>query len=330
MSVGTDPRYRSLAAIAAGEIGAPASGEVLIAITAQWQCEQPANRWPPVHNNPGFVTSGAMHSVGEAAAAATSAPGVGFLAQYPTPEAGARAYGRLIAKGQRYQPARKALIAGRGGDYLSLVTRAGYGTGTVCSLNAYKHNGGGQGIESGGTAKPPPAGKPPPASSPPAAGGGVVQAIYPVMPVGAKVCPNGVTIIVPGPLGKNQSAIPIPVESIGDMGGCTRCADGYVPGVVAGMAIGPVTGPVPFGFVDPAQLPPGTPNACIRSDLHVGDSVGGSNAAGVAGDVAAAAAAAVGAALTGLAGALAPLLFLFLFLVMILLGLYVVATSRES
>lgn len=172
MSVGTDPRYRNLAAIAASEIGAPATSNVLTAIAAQWQCEQPTNAWPPVHNNPGFVTSGAMHSVGEAAAAATSSPGVGFLAQYGSPEAGATAYGRLIRKGQRYQAARKLLLADDGAGYLAGVTRAGYGTGTTCSLNAYRNNGGtGAGSSSGASS---PGGVVTTAFDPGAAVGGVV------------------------------------------------------------------------------------------------------------------------------------------------------------
>jgi hypothetical protein len=142
VAVGTDPRYRTLATLAAGEIGAPATHDVLVAITAQWQCEQPASAWPPVHNNPGFVTSGAMHSVGEPASSATTAPGKGFLAQYATPEDGSRAYGRLIAKGSRYQTAQTLLTRGDGPGFLKAITAAGYGTRYSCCIAAYKANGG--------------------------------------------------------------------------------------------------------------------------------------------------------------------------------------------
>lgn len=159
------------------------------------------------------------------------------------------------------------------------------------------------------------------ATSPaPAATAGVVLAVFSGQL--ASTC-SQVTLIAPGPLGKNQSAVPIPKESIGDP--CTECAPGYVPGVVGGQAIGPVTGPVPFGFVDPATIPPGVANACIRSDLKVGDSVAGSNAAGVAGDIAGAVTSGI---LAGLGPALTPLLYLGVILALVAAGLYLLATSE--
>ncbi len=299
MAVGTDPRYRSLAALAAAEIGAPASDDVLRAITAQWQCEQPADAWPPVHDNPGYVTAGAMHSVGEPASSATSQPGVGFLAQYASPEDGARAYGRLIGRASRYQAAQTALQAGDGATFLHAVTTAGYGTRYSCAITAYRSNGGAVAAAPGGSGS-----------------GGIVLAVF-----GARLAGTCATVTILEPANPTESKIiPIPRASIMDP--CTVCPTGWAEAVVT-------VGPIQFlqGFVPPSDLPPNTRNACVAGDVKVGDHPGVDQAAGAAGDALTGAASAI---LAGLVGALSPLLFLGLFLAMILLGLFVIATSSDA
>lgn len=137
MPVASDPRYQALAASAAASLGA-SSPDVARAIAAQWQCEQPANAWPPVHNNPGFVTAAALRSVGIDARPASKAPGSGFLAAFDSPEEGAAAYAGLLARGARYAPARAAAARGDGLGFLAAVTSAGYGTGYGCASSVYR------------------------------------------------------------------------------------------------------------------------------------------------------------------------------------------------
>lgn len=140
MSVASDPRYQALAAQAAASLGA-GSPEIARAIAAQWQCEQPANAWPPVHNNPGFVTVAALKSVGVDATPAARAPGSGFLAAFDNPESGAAAYAALLARGRRYAPARAAAARGDGLGFLAAVTAAGYGTRYGCASSVYRRLG---------------------------------------------------------------------------------------------------------------------------------------------------------------------------------------------
>ncbi len=137
MSVASDPRYQALAAAAAASLGA-SSPDIARAIAAQWQCEQPADAWPPVHNNPGFVTVGALKSVGITAAPARTAPGSGFLAEFDSPSAGAAAYAELLNRGRRYAPARAAAARGDGLGFLAAVTTAGYGTRYGCASSVYR------------------------------------------------------------------------------------------------------------------------------------------------------------------------------------------------
>ena len=143
------PRWSALADLAMDELGADA-GDIRVAILAQWTCEQ-RGAWPPVHNNPGFVTAGAMTSVGYQAAAATSSPGAGFLAAFTTPEQGAHAYGYLIAHGRRYAATRAAAAAGNGARYLREITAAHYGTRWSCCYGAYVRMGGRYRISATGT-----------------------------------------------------------------------------------------------------------------------------------------------------------------------------------
>jgi len=150
MSVASDPRYQALAAGAAASLGA-SSPDIARAIAAQWQCEQHADAWPPVHNNPGFVTVGALKSVGITAAPARTAPGSGFLAEFDSPSAGAAAYAELLNRGRRYAPARAAAARGDGLGFLAAVTTAGYGTRYGCASSVYRRL-----ATSGGPAAPEP------------------------------------------------------------------------------------------------------------------------------------------------------------------------------
>lgn len=295
MTVSTDPRYRTLAALAMQELGV-GGNQIQLAIVSQWQCEQPANAWPPVHNNPGYVTVGAMRSVGEPATPATSSPGPGFLAQYATPEDGARAYGRLIARGARYAATRAQAQANHGLGYLNQITTAKYGTRYSCCRPVFLKLIGAPGAGVTGVATPPPAAKPPT---------GIVLAVYDVVP--AATCTQ-VTILVPGNSTETR-IIPVPRESIADP--CTVCPTGWNKAVVT---VGPIQ--ALQGFVPPEQLPPGTGNACVAGDVKVGDNPGFDQGAG-----------AIGATFAGLGAAifegLAPLAWLVGFLVLILLGLYI-------
>lgn len=173
-------------------------------------------------------------------------------------------------------------------------------------------------------------GSPAPASGSAAASPstGIVLAVMPVATVSAKSCPNGVTVLTPGfsffPLGRTY---PVPLESIGDLGGCTKCADGYVPGIVGGFNAGGIVGPVPFGFVDPASLPSGVPNACVRSDLKAGDAAG---AGGAVVDAAAATAAAIASLPVALGNIGAHLVILVVILALIVLGLKAVVDGGSE
>jgi len=140
VALGNLSAYTTLARRAASRLGT-SSNNIVRAILAQWTCEQPG-AWPPVHNNPGFVTVGALSSVGISAAYATSSPGAGFLAQFGSPEAGADAYAGLLSRGARYAAVRTAARVGDGEGFLRAVTSAGYGTRLSCCLSAYKALGG--------------------------------------------------------------------------------------------------------------------------------------------------------------------------------------------
>jgi hypothetical protein len=142
-TLGRDPRYRALATSAASMLGS-SSPSIIAAILGQWQCEQPSGPpWPPVHNNPGFVTIGALRSNGiPLGRFATTSPGVGFLAQFSSPSEGATAYAQLLIRGARWAPARAAIARGDGAGFLQAVTSAGYGTRYSCAIGAFKALGG--------------------------------------------------------------------------------------------------------------------------------------------------------------------------------------------
>ncbi len=143
MSVSTDPRYRPLASTAIAAMGAQASSSMVAAIVSQWQCEQPANAWPPRRNNPGNLARGWAAAVG-----------IPFTVDFPNPQPsnpivtyasaadGAQAYGIGIRSFSRYS---SALAYARGGDgarFLKAITSAGYGTSYTCAISVYNRLGG--------------------------------------------------------------------------------------------------------------------------------------------------------------------------------------------
>jgi hypothetical protein len=145
VSVGQDPRYGRLADRVLSTWSIPASGRVDVkrAILAQWQCEQPSNAWPPVLNNPGFVTLGALHSWGLDLGAVCGKQYPSFcLARFPSPEAGADAYAGGVLRGSRYAGALAAARAGNGLRFLNLITSAGWGTRYSCARVAFAGLGG--------------------------------------------------------------------------------------------------------------------------------------------------------------------------------------------
>jgi len=151
--LGKDSRYRALATAAASILGS-SSSSIIAAILAQWTCEQPGGPpWPPVHNNPGFVTIGALRSNGiPLGAYATTSPGVHFLAVFSSPSEGATAYAELLRRGKRWAPARAAIAQGDGAGFLKAVTSAGYGTRYSCAISAFKRLGGS--VPAGGSMPP--------------------------------------------------------------------------------------------------------------------------------------------------------------------------------
>jgi len=169
MALGNPQAYRALAVDAAARLGSTAPSMVA-AVLAHWTCEQPGGTWPPVHNNPGFVTAPAMRSHGLTTGwtVATRPPGVGLLCVFPTPQAGAIAYARFLLTGKRYATAVARARAGDGHGFLEAVTRAGYGSQTACVLSAYAR------LYPGPKPPPkPPPGKPGPDSPRPASAAGL-------------------------------------------------------------------------------------------------------------------------------------------------------------
>ena len=135
---------------------------------------------------------------------------------------------------------------------------------------------------------------PPPTST----GQGTVTSVSTGLPAAA--CAGTVTILAPGPLGGSQTVIPIPADLIGEAGRCTQCPPGWSFAVVDP---GPLRSlPILGGsWVNPSQLPPGAPNACVAPGVNAGDHFDLNQAGAVAGSAF--------AGLRGaLLGALAPLL----------------------
>jgi len=262
--LGRDPRYRALATSAASILGS-SNPSIIAAILAQWTCEQPSGPpWPPVHNNPGFVTIGALRSNGIALGVyATRKPGIHFLASFRSPSEGATAYAELLRRGKRWAPARAEIARGRGDRFLNAVTSAGYGTRYTCAIAAYKRLGG---SVAGGGSLPP--GETTTGTS---SQTGTVLAL-----VAATVAAcTQVTMVTPKMA--ETKAFPIPRSLIGRP--CVDCAPGYTPAIVA-------TNPLSWisGWTNPADVP-GYANACVVAGTKVGDSPFLEGLPGVAGEV---------------------------------------------
>lgn len=138
VAVSADPNYQRLAATAAASIGAR-SPEITKAILAQWQCEQDSG-WPPARNNPGNLARGAADVTGVpyGIAPGRNPQPSNPIVTFGSPEAGAEAYARLIARGARYGAARRAAANGDGLGYLREVSSAGYGTRYGCASSVYR------------------------------------------------------------------------------------------------------------------------------------------------------------------------------------------------
>ena len=128
------PAYIALAREAARELGAD-NVPTIEAILAQWTCEQPAPApWPPVHDNPGNLTTAIGNLDGTPHSVARTAPGAGLLYVYGSPDNGALAYARYLLNSSRYRPAVNWARAGNGRAFLAGVINAGYGTRASCAL----------------------------------------------------------------------------------------------------------------------------------------------------------------------------------------------------
>ena len=134
-----NPRYVSLARRAAGRMGTSAE-PIVRAILAQWQCEIGNMGYPPTRNNPGNLAAGAARSIG----ASYTVPDAGHNPQpgnpivtFPSPEAGADAYGKLLATLGRYGGVRAAVQARNGAAFLQAIHSSGYGGNLSCELGVY-------------------------------------------------------------------------------------------------------------------------------------------------------------------------------------------------
>ncbi len=138
MSLWNDPKYRALAAVAAGIMGSK-DGDIIAAILAQWTCEKGnADAYPPSRNNPGNLARGAASGLGYPFHVDYPNPQPGNpIVTFATPGDGARAYGKLIHVGSRYAGVRAAVAAGNGHAYIVAMGKSGYGTSTGCMLSAY-------------------------------------------------------------------------------------------------------------------------------------------------------------------------------------------------
>jgi hypothetical protein len=134
-----DPRYQSLARMAAHMMNAD-HDSIVAAILAQWTCEQPSPApWGPIFNNPGNLTShignldGQSHSVGRYIG------GGAYLYRYASPQSGALAYSHYLTASLRYRSAIRAAQAGDARTFLTDVCNAGYGTRLACCLSILPH-----------------------------------------------------------------------------------------------------------------------------------------------------------------------------------------------
>lgn len=269
-TLGRDPRYRALATAAASILGS-SSSSIIAAVLAQWQCEQPGGPpWPPVHNNPGFVTVGAIRSVGLTIGSyARTSPGVNFLATFATPSEGATAYAQLLARGARYAPSRAAIARGDGAGFLRAVTSAGYGTRYSCAISAYKALGGS--VTAGGSL---PTAETVVVDAPPVGTTrqliGTVTKIIAGRSVSTCSRPPVPTPTGSGPFGVGTwdgVVYPIPPDRLSDP---CACPTGYNRAVYEPQLFGL------FGtnYVPIPQLPAGGANACLRADQREGSLFG--------------------------------------------------------
>ena len=274
MTVLTDPSYGALARTAAGALGA-SSPDVVRAILSQWQCELGARAaYPPPRNNPGNIARGLASELGlpySVAPGPNPQPG-NPIVTFPSASVGATAYARAIATHSRYAGALRAARAGDGLAFIRAIGSSGWGTGTSCMLSVYRGSGATGSGGNNGTGTPSPGGSD---------GGGIIQAIYPVRL--ASSCTQ-VKILAPASFfgispGDALGAFPIPKGDIGQP--CVQCADGWLPGVVTQLAYGPLG-----GWTDPATLPSGTANACVKAGMKPGQRVGPGGLPGAAADAA--------------------------------------------
>lgn len=134
----TLPAWQALAREAARTLGAEHT-DTVAAILAQWQCEQPEPApWPPIHDNPGNLTRHIGGLDGEPHRLATTAPGVGLLYVYASPDIGALAYAHYLLNSSRYRLAVAKARAGDGPGFLAAVCDAGYGTRLGCCTAVYR------------------------------------------------------------------------------------------------------------------------------------------------------------------------------------------------
>jgi hypothetical protein len=284
VTVLTDSRYAALARTAAAALGA-SSPEIARAILSQWQCEGQSH-WPPVRNNPGNIARGLATSLGLAFTVTTPNPQPGNpIVSYASPSIGATAYAKAIATQSRYGTVLRAARAGDGLAFVRAMGSSGWGTGSSCMLGVYRGKGAvgggpnlptGSGSSGGGSTPPPPSSSPTGGSG---SSGGIIQAVYPVKL--ASSCTQ-VTILSPGwgNALSNLGAFPIPSDEVGKP--CVQCADGWEPAVVTKADGYDWLN----GWTDPATLPAGTPNACVKAGMKDGQMIGPLGVPGTVADAA--------------------------------------------
>ncbi len=131
MSTFADPRYQSLAAAAAGQLGG--GPNLAKAILAQAQCENGHDIWPPPNNNPWNVTVGALRSIG-----IIRGPGSpSNIAALASTGDGVAMYVALVTGASRYAAALADAARDDGGAYLRDLLNAGWGTRLSCALGYY-------------------------------------------------------------------------------------------------------------------------------------------------------------------------------------------------
>jgi hypothetical protein len=276
VTVLTDSRYAALARTAAAAMGA-SSPDVVRGILAQWQCEGQKS-WPPARNNPGNIARGLAQDLGLAFTIGPNPPQPGNpIVTFASPSVGATAYAAAITRMARYRTALNAARAGDGLGFVRAIGSSGWGTGLSCMTGVYRGSGvvgGGPDLPTSGAAS---SGGGTPAPAPSSSGGGLIVAVYPVRL--ASSC-SQVTILSPGSaVADGMAAFPIPKDEIGKP--CVQCADGWVPAVVTQVAYGIIG-----GWTDPATLPSGTANACVKSGMKPGQRIGPAGVPGLIGDAA--------------------------------------------